>query len=35
MIDDESKKFIKDTIEDAIDKKLDDRDKKSAAQKRI
>lgn len=35
MLDDNSKKFIKDTIEDAIDKKLDDRDKKTQASKRL
>lgn len=35
MIDDESKKFIKDTIENAIDKKLDENTKKSDYKKRI
>lgn len=35
MLDDNSKKFIKETIEDAIDKKLDDRDKKTQAGKRL
>ena len=34
-MDDESKKFIKETIENAIDKKLDDREKKTASQKRL
>lgn len=35
MIDDESKKFIKNTVEDAIDKKFDDRDRKSAYKQRL
>lgn len=35
MLDDNSKKFIKETIEDAIDKKLDDREKKTQASKRL
>ena len=35
MIDDESKKFIKETIENAIDDKLSERDKKTESQKKL